>query len=152
MLSICHRCQFRQRPCDGPCVCTIDSRKRDIVQISFDGDCEKDYFKNAPQPVPITSTTFDGPAVWARIHWRAVDSASRFDPDAEWSWLKAILFILPCGECKQHWNTFCASQPPDLSSAEAYFAWTVAVHNSVNAKLNKPIMEIDDARRRWLRT
>ena len=36
---------------------------------------------------------------------------------------------------------------PDFSSPETYFAWTVAAHNSVNAKLGKKIFTVDEARK-----
>jgi hypothetical protein len=39
--------------------------------------------------------------------------------------------------------------PPDFSSPEAFFAWGVALHNAVNAKLGKPEITIEEAYLIW---
>lgn len=49
-LRICHKCQFRQRGCQGPCVCTVDGR--DIIEHATSGQCPKGYFDGVPQ-IPL---------------------------------------------------------------------------------------------------
>src|SRR4051812_40781657 len=37
LIGICHRCPKRQRPCSGPCPCTIDGQ--DIIVHAAEGYC-----------------------------------------------------------------------------------------------------------------
>ena len=43
-------------------------------------------------------------------------------------------------------DAYCESNPPDESDP---FAWSVGLHNAVNAKLEKPQVTADAARERW---
>jgi hypothetical protein len=52
MMSICHKCSYRQPACAGPCACTIDGR--DIIDHARNGDCPKGYFDHPPQPQPLS--------------------------------------------------------------------------------------------------
>jgi hypothetical protein len=47
-LSICHRCDFRQRPCGGPCPCLAGNEPVDIMIRAESGCCPKGFF-NAPR-------------------------------------------------------------------------------------------------------
>lgn len=81
--------------------------------------------------------------LWAELHARPWRMGS---PEHEADWLAAFSRRVPCGTCQQHWVEILTATPPDFSSTDAYFAWTVAVHNAVNRRLGKP--EIDVARAR----
>jgi hypothetical protein len=59
-ISTCHRCPLRQRPCAGPCPCTVDGA--DIIQHAKAGYCPHpagprfgDGVKPAAWPPPSTS-------------------------------------------------------------------------------------------------
>jgi hypothetical protein len=54
--------------------------------------------------------------------------------------------------CKRFYAEWKAANPPDFSSPEAFFAWGVALHNAVNAKLGKPEITIDEALSIWSKT
>jgi hypothetical protein len=41
-IEICHACEFRQRPCNGPCPCLIDGM--DIIQHAEELKCPKNKF------------------------------------------------------------------------------------------------------------
>jgi hypothetical protein len=41
-ITTCHRCPHRQRPCNGPCPCTIDGE--DIVKHAATGYCPAGRF------------------------------------------------------------------------------------------------------------
>jgi hypothetical protein len=77
-----------------------------------------------------------GPPLWTEWHQRAL----AFDPSqaaAESAWIATDFYQrIPCGDCKVSFNAILKQTPPDLSSADAYFAYTVTVHNTVNAKWN----------------
>lgn len=116
-------------------------------------------YSNLPQPaspqlaVTTAATTTESPPptiptyseLWAALHRHAW--GDDWDDPA---WIdRNITAKLPCGECKQHWRALLAATPPDYSSREAFFAWGVAAHNQVNARLGKPIMGLDEARKIW---
>jgi hypothetical protein len=51
-ISVCHRCEHRQKQCNGPCACTIDGK--DIIEHAASIGCPKGYFENPPpQPAPV---------------------------------------------------------------------------------------------------
>ena len=54
--------------------------------------------------------------------------------------------------CREWYEAVLRQIPPPEPSADtnAWFAWTVRVHNSVNAKLNKPIMPLESAREQFV--
>jgi hypothetical protein len=52
-IHVCHRCPFRQEPCNGSCACTVDGR--DIIDHAERGDCPHERFPQgyAQKPVEI---------------------------------------------------------------------------------------------------
>ena len=52
-------------------------------------------------------------------------------------------------QCKAFYRAWKAENAPDFSSPEAFFAWGVALHNAVNAKLGKPQITLDEAYSIW---
>jgi hypothetical protein len=72
--------------------------------------------------------------------------------DPQWHELWVLLIPAFGCSCKQDFADYCKDNPPDFSSPEAYFIWGVALHNWVNAKLQKPILSIEDALKQWNRS
>jgi hypothetical protein len=77
-----------------------------------------------------------GPWLWKLLHDRPQSFAG--DAEAELRWLAEFERRVPCGACRQHWRDLVRRHPPDLSSADAYYRWTVDRHNDVNRRLDKP--------------
>lgn len=52
-IAHCHTCPARQRPCYGPCACTLDGR--DIQEHARDGFCPRGRFAapDPPRPAPV---------------------------------------------------------------------------------------------------
>lgn len=84
-----------------------------------------------------------GHLYWRALHRRALKVRKGSD---DTHWLAAFRQMLPCGECRQHWDGMLAATPPDWAG---YFAWTVARHNEVNRRLGKPEMGPEEALQRW---
>jgi hypothetical protein len=84
-----------------------------------------------------------GPMLWAALHRRALAQGKR---EADAAWLAGFRQILPCGECRQHWDGMLTATPPVWGE---YFAWTVARHNEVNRRLRKAEMGLEQALQRW---
>ncbi|HVS73145.1 MAG TPA: ERV1/ALR-related protein [Phycisphaerae bacterium] len=122
--------------------------------------------KGTAKPPAIRITTAQDAAwikrareMWKELHTRAL--AYKGEVAAEQAWLREFALRVKCGTCRQHWNAMTAKTPPDLSSADAYFAWTVDRHNEVNALIDadiaagkrtdalKPLLAVEDARGLW---
>jgi hypothetical protein len=85
---------------------------------------------------------------WVIIHGLALSYNDTIKE--EWkSKMNDISLLIICGYCSKHYNTFKADymiQNPDyLDSASNAFKYTVDLHNSVNQKLDKPILSFNEA-------
>lgn len=88
---------------------------------------------------------FDGSRHWAFLHLRP----GHYSPPDDTAWLARFRLSLPCGECRRHWDAILKSHPPDASTPESYFAWTVVVHNEVNQLLKKALITLAQAQALW---
>ena len=81
-----------------------------------------------------------------RLAWSKLHSYTGCDPQ----WLDIWQYLIPqrC-DCKDGYQRILAEMPPDFTSPEAFFAWGVALHNAVNAKLGKQQITIDEAYKIW---
>ena len=84
--------------------------------------------------------------LWQEIHTRPLELKAPQDDSA---YIARLLPRVPCGECRTHWKKLLAELPPDYSSLDAYFAWTVNAHNRVNERLGKSVLTVEEARRHW---
>lgn len=85
-----------------------------------------------------------GPKLWKMLHQYAV--AWNGNAEDATAFLSKFMRYIPCGTCRRGWREILVATPPDLSSKEGFFAWTVARHNEVNVKLGKPEMDLDAAK------
>lgn len=93
----------------------------------------------------------DGPRLWAELHTMALTVCLDTPADLKTAQQRFQIWsgLISCGSCAGDWKTYLAEFPPDFSSNEAFFTWTVAAHNVVNAKLNKAMVTLEQARERW---
>lgn len=81
-----------------------------------------------------------------RAAWNALHSKKLGDPVWFAEWQKTI----PRGcTCKKESDHLLQKSPPRFGSDDEWFDWTVEYHNSVNAKLGKPLMRPDVAKSVW---
>jgi hypothetical protein len=84
-----------------------------------------------------------GPLLWERLHRWALSS-----PGLEAAeWLGAFRCQIACGDCRRHWDALLAEVP--RTAAEDLFEWTVRLHNAMNTRLGKPVMDLPSAHARW---
>jgi len=144
-IPICHRCNRRQKNCNGPCPCTIDGI--DIIVHATNHECPLNKFPsvdpNAPAPDPpaivqsIDVMKVNGPGLWRELHM----ATANFPAVVE-----SITRQVGCGECRRHWLQLLKDMPPDYSSAEAFFRWAWEIHQAVNRRLGKAGISLEAAR------
>jgi glycosyltransferase involved in cell wall biosynthesis len=81
-----------------------------------------------------------------REAWRLLHECRLGSQDWLSQWKKKI--PRGCG-CYKNFEDMLIDLPPDFSSEQAWFDWTVAIHNAVNAKLNRPAVSMDRATNLW---
>lgn len=90
-----------------------------------------------------------GPGMWYTIHVTAI----KMGQDTFLSWIYIIINSIPCLDCRQHAVVYLSEDPPsgykDVYTTDGepigMFKWSWKFHNSVNQRLNKPIIDFDTA-------
>lgn len=92
-------------------------------------------------------------ALWRELHSYGIVHATTWDVAVAKTWFAGWLARVPrfgCADCKTKFAKYCEKQPPEFSSADAFFCWSVTAHNYVSTHHvapPKPPMTIADARR-----
>jgi hypothetical protein len=135
-----------------------------VLKINLDGS----RYVEQPSPVPTSSkielvgqqpqprqpvsqeqviaARAERTAKQGRFAWSLLHGYRGCDPQ----WLDIWQYLIPARcDCKDGYQKILEQMPPDHSSPEAFFAWGVALHNAVNAKLGKPQITLDEAYSIW---
>lgn len=136
-VQTCHACIAAVGGrCGDPCPCPVDGAS--AINHAIAGDCPVDKHGKVGKSAKTRREEW-GPALWREIHTKT---------DADAAYVASVARRLPCGECRRGWLWFVKEYPPVFG--EGWWEWTWQAHNYVNAKLSKPVMTLDDARRLWL--
>ena len=84
-----------------------------------------------------------GPDMWQIIHTIAKSYPKRpnvKDKTVAHQFTKYLALCIPCKNCQQHYIVNYTKHPPDLSSGPNFFKWTVKIHNYVNKKNKKKLV------------
>jgi hypothetical protein len=89
-----------------------------------------------------------GPRAWAELHLFALRHEAKRQGVSEASWFENWVSDLPFDgcPCKGHLHEFLAHNPPDW---DRFFAWSVNLHNAVNARIGKLTIGVEQARELW---
>ena len=95
-----------------------------------------------------------GKHMWFSIHFIAQDyplEPSQDDVISYKNFFENLWKVLPCYKCGVNYKRHLKELPIDqyLESRELLFAWTVELHNIVNAELGKPRMTLDEAKKKY---
>ena len=91
------------------------------------------------------------PSHWLPLHSYPVDNWYAWDIALAIAWYSEWLKGLPCGNCKQNWEEYTASCPPDFDSPRAFLDWSIAAHNHVSREHSgRPTMDAKPAADLWL--
>lgn len=87
-----------------------------------------------------------GPGTWCVIHALAIISEEDSDKENYVKIMYRILHSLPCAVCRRHAVIYLDKNPIKENKE---FEWSVNFHNSVNKRLKKPIVSMEDARAQY---
>lgn len=93
-----------------------------------------------------------GPPLWESMHWIA--STYPTEPteiDVYWSqmYVESLYHSLRCPTCYEHFGTLLREYPIQNYSREAFFQWTIDMHNKVNERLGKSFFSREQASERY---
>lgn len=111
---------------------------------------------NKPQQPTTTETSPNrcsimNPLVWGPSFWFVMHTVSLNYPDSptyaerrtHYDFYHIIRNILPCEMCRQHYRELIKQFPvqPFLDSKASLVSWVVMIHNQVNERLGKPMID-----------
>ena len=86
---------------------------------------------------------------WAPACWRILNVMA-FSPNASVErfakFVGAVIPILPCHQCREHFQSYVATTPPPHTTSEATQRWLVEFHNIVSDRAGSPKMSFDAVR------
>lgn len=95
----------------------------------------------------INNPEYVGPGIWYTMHSMAYYAQNPPDAFRFAQWIRWLSITFPCLTCREHFQLYLKNNPIDLSNQEYYkgrrislFKWTWKFHNTVNRRLNKPIV------------
>lgn len=81
-----------------------------------------------------------GPAAWKFLHavtFAYPETPTLAEQVAVEQMFGSLRFLLPCAQCRTHYETEIRAHPPDTRSRATLSAWLVDLHNRVNLRLGK---------------
>lgn len=94
------------------------------------------------------------PSVWGPSFWFVLHTVSLNYPDnpsyaerrTHYDFYHIVRNILPCEMCRQHYRELIKQYPiqPFLDSKSSLVSWVIMIHNQVNKRLGKPLVERSD--------
>jgi len=116
---------------------------------SVDGIAASPHWIDLAPPMSRESL---GAATWSFLH--SLAAVYPEDPSADQRHYALSLFIslshlYPCPICKEHFQQFLQSQPPRVDSRSELSRWLCEAHNSVNERLQKPLVDCSAVQRLW---
>jgi hypothetical protein len=91
-----------------------------------------------------------GPDVWKIIHTVTINlpvSPTLEDQKIVNNFIYSIGELIPCEECKKHFKSSIENFPPNTNSRELFFKWGVDIHNKVNERIGKKIINYAEAKK-----
>ena len=86
-----------------------------------------------------------GPNLWGTLHLLCL--AGTITPN----FVQEFAKVIPCPMCAGHFAEVLKENPlPESDDPLVLFRWSVHVHNLVNARIGKPILEPEQAMARWV--
>ena len=88
-----------------------------------------------------------GPYFWGALHLACLGDS---DPQAIRSFVDTFSLVIPCSACRVHFAEVLKSNPvPQTEDPIELFNWSVDIHNIVNERLGKPVIDSASAFKIW---
>lgn len=90
-----------------------------------------------------------GPAGWKFLHiitFAYPDQPTLQQQKAAMDLFSSLQFMLPCPACQGHYQEFFKQNPIPVTNAVDLQKWLVNLHNSVNQRLQKPLVTWEQAK------
>lgn len=87
----------------------------------------------------------NGPALWRALHDYALSYPRAPSPEdmrlarAWLDWFKGEVARLTGCACHSDWHVMLKVCPPAIHTRQSFYLWTVAAHDRINRRLNKPL-------------
>jgi hypothetical protein len=97
-----------------------------------------------------------GRGSWTLLHTMAARyprKPSRKEQDDMNRFLRTFAKMYPCDHCSEDMTSYLQRRPPDCRNRDALHTWICELHNHVNEKLGKSLMNCQDAsalHRHWI--
>lgn len=94
-----------------------------------------------------------GKPMWSTIHLVAL-GYPEYEPSADivvkyHQFFISLGYVIPCDECRTHYNSMLADMPPVLENRDTLFKWTIDIHNMVNERLGKDKVTYEEGYNMW---
>ena len=66
--------------------------------------------------------------------------------------INQLYYIIPCPRCQKECILYMKKHPPELQNRDSLFHWLYRFHNSVNIRLGKSTITIEDCKNRYAST
>ena len=89
-----------------------------------------------------------GPLLWKFLHactFAFPENPTREETLAFEKLIESLPKIIPCPDCKAHFTDFLKVSPPQATCGDVLDKWLVDFHNTVNKRLNKPVITLAEA-------
>jgi len=88
-----------------------------------------------------------GPGTWKlfySIAYTYPDKPNLSEKTAVLNFFSSLKLLIPCENCKEEYNKFLLDNPPQVNSKILLNQWIIDLHNSINIRLKKPIVNSND--------
>lgn len=103
----------------------------------------------------MTDPNYWGPALWTTLHTMSFDypeNPTEEEKSNYRNFFHSLKYVLPCGVCRKHYGkSIDQTYPidPALKNRDTLSRWLVEFHNTVNKRLNKPVVSYDSVKERY---
>jgi len=103
----------------------------------------------------MTDPNYWGPGLWMTLHTMTFDypeNPTEEEKNNYRDFFHSLKYVLPCGVCRQHYaKAIEQTYPidPALKNRDTLTRWLVDFHNTVNKRLNKPIVSYESVKEKY---
>ena len=103
----------------------------------------------------MSDPNYWGPALWTALHtisFNYPEQPTEKEQTQYRAFFQALKHVLPCGKCRLHYAQGIDHDlplEPALRNRDTLSRWLVDFHNSVNRRLDKPIVTYDSVKEKY---